>query len=250
MIKNHELSNAMKRLKMPGALDNIELRVKEAKENNFGYLEFLSLLLQDEIINRDSNILSKKLKTGGLVPRMTIESFDTQFNAASLAPKTVRDLASCHFVEQKRNLVLCGPPGIGKTHLAQALGHEVCRRGGDALFIKTHKLLEDLSNTFYPRRAERLWKSVRTVDLLILDDFGFRRYETKEAELLYSLADERLSASSTIITSNRPVIDWYGVFPDPVIGGAILDRFVSGAIQIIIDQADSYRKMSSEIFPD
>ena len=100
MIKNHELSNAMKRLKMPGALDNIELRVKEAKENNFGYLEFLSLLLQDEIINRDSNILSKKLKTGGLVSRMTIESFDTRFNAAALAPKTVRDLASCHFVEQ------------------------------------------------------------------------------------------------------------------------------------------------------
>ncbi len=77
---------------------------------------------------------------------------------------------------------------------------------------------------------------------MILDDFGFRKYETKEAELLYALADERLGSGSTVITSNRPAEDWYGVFPDPVIGGAILDRLVSGAIKIIVEQAKSYRK--------
>jgi DNA replication protein DnaC len=249
MNTDHHLTSALKRLKMPGALENLELRLKEAKENSLGYIDFLSLLLQDEILNRDSNLLNKKLKTGFLNPRMTFESFDSRFNAEALAPQTIRDFASCHFIEQKRSLVLCGPPGIGKTHLAQAIGHEVCRRGGDALFIKTHKLLEDLTDLSYPKKAERLWKRIRSVTLLILDDFGFRRYEAKEAECLYTLADERLGSSSTIITSNRPVVDWYGVFHDPVIGGAILDRFVSGAIKIVVEKAKSYRKLSTETYP-
>ena len=130
----------------------------------------------------------------------------------------------------------------GKTHLTQAIGHEVCRRGRDAFFSKTHKLIDDLTDPGYPRRAARLWKRALSVDLLILDDFGFRRYEAKEAELLYALADERLGCGSTILTSNRPPEDWYGVFPDPVIGGAILDRLVSGAIKIIVEDAKSYRR--------
>ena len=84
---------------------------------------------------------------------------------------------------------------------------------------------------------------------MILDDFGFRRYEQQEAEILYSLADVRMNSASTIITSNRPPQDWYGVFPDPVIGGAILDRMVSPAIKIIVEKAESYRKLSSYEFP-
>jgi len=118
----------------------------------------------------------------------------------------------------------------------------VCRRGLEALFIKTHKLLEQLSDGEYPRRAARLWKRLRSVSLLILDDFGFRGYQTKEAELLYAICDERLGTGSIILTSNRPVEDWYGVFPDPVIGGAILDRLASPAIKLIIEKGRSYRK--------
>ena len=119
----------------------------------------------------------------------------------------------------------------------------MCRRGNDAAFFKTHKLLEKLLDTSYPRRVERLWKQCFSVKVLILDDFGFRRYDVEEAELLYELANERLGKGSTIVTSNRPVEDWYGVFPDPVIGGAILDRLVSGAIKIIIERAKSYRRL-------
>ncbi len=96
----------------------------------------------------------------------------------------------------------------------------------------------------------RLWKQIKRVELLILDDFGFRRYESREAEILYTLADVRMSTSSTVITSNRPPQDWYGVFPDPVIGGAILDRLVSGAIKIIVEKAESYRKRAYYEFPE
>jgi DNA replication protein DnaC len=242
MNMNHHVSANLKRLKLPAVSENLELREREAREQRLGYIEFLSLLIQDEIASREANILAKRLLTGALNPRLSFESFDFAFNSESLPASTVRDLASCHFIETNRNLIFCGPPGIGKTHIAHALGHEVCRRGADALFFKTHKLLEQLSDASYPRRTERLWKRCVAARLLILDDFGFRRYDTREAELFYELADERLGKSSTVITSNRPPQDWYGVFPDPVIGGAILDRLVSGAVKIIVDRAKSYRK--------
>ena len=236
------LINDLKRLRMPGMIENLDLRVKEADERNFGYLEFLQLLVQDEVANREANILAKRLKTGNLSNRCTFENFDFRFNAQILPPQTVRDLATCHFLNRNINIILCGPPGIGKSHISQAIGHEVCRRGSEALFIKTHKLLDKLSDTEYPRRATALWKQVRSVKLLILDDFGFRCYDSKEAELLYAISDERLGTGSIIITSNRPAEDWYGVFPDPVIGGAILDRLASAAIKLIFEKGRSYRK--------
>jgi DNA replication protein DnaC len=223
-------------------MENLETREREAREANLGYVEFLSLLIQDEIASRETNILHKRIADGSLNPRLTFETFDFRFNNEALASQTIRDLATCHFIERNQSLIFCGPPGIGKTHLAHAIGHEVTRRGHDALFTKTHKLLEQLVDDSYPRRVERLWKRCVSAKLLILDDFGFRRYDAKESELLYELSDERLGKATTIITSNRPVDDWYGIFPDPVIGGAILDRLASGAIKLIVERARSYRK--------
>lgn len=242
MELRYHLTNDLKRLRMPGMIENLDLRIKEATEGAFGYLEFLQLLVQDEIANREANNLVKRLKAANLSNRCTFENFDFRFNERVLAPQTIRDLATCRFLTRNENIILCGPPGLGKSHIAQALGHEVCRRGLEVLFIKTHKLLEQLSDGEYPRRAARLWKRLRSVSLLVLDDFGFRRYQTKEAELLYAICDERLGTGSIILTSNRPVADWYGVFPDPVIGGAILDRLASPAIKLIVEKGRSYRK--------
>lgn len=242
MQLHQHLTENLKRLRMPGMIETLDLRIEEATHGAYGYLEFLQLLVQDEIANREANNLVKRLREANLSNRCTFESFDFRFNERTLPPQTIRDLATCRFLAQNQHLILCGPPGLGKSHIAQALGHEVCRRGGEALFIKTHKLLEQLSDREYPRRAARLWKRLRSVKLLILDDFGFRRYDTGEAELLYSICDERLGSGSIILTSNRPVDDWYGVFPDPVIGGAILDRLASPAIKLIVDKGRSYRK--------
>jgi DNA replication protein DnaC len=112
----------------------------------------------------------------------------------------------------------------------------------DVIFRKTGKLIEELSDPLYPKRIDRLLKKTISCDLLILDDFAFRKYSQSESELLYTVADERLGKKSTIITSNRPPEDWYSVYPDPVIGGAILDRLISGAIKIIITKGKSYRR--------
>jgi len=242
MNMNHHVQTHLKRLKLPAVMENLETREREARETNLGYIEFLSLLIQDEIASRETNILQKRIAGGSLNHRLTFETFDFRFNNEALASQTIRDLATCHFIERNQNLIFCGPPGIGKTHIAHAIAHEVARRGHDALFTKTHKLLEQLVDESYPRRVERLWKRCVSAKLLILDDFGFRRYDAKESELLYELSDERLGKATTIITSNRPVDDWYGIFPDPVIGGAILDRLASGAIKLIVERARSFRK--------
>jgi len=247
MNMNHHVEARLKRLKMPAIAQNLEMREREAREQSLGYLEFLSLLIGDEVASREANILSKRLTGGALDSRLTFESFDFKFNNESIASQTVRDLATCHFIERNQNLIFCGPPGIGKTHIAHAIGHEVCRRGFDALFFKTHKLLEQLIDPLNPRRVERLWKRCLTAKLLIINDFGFRRYDAKESELLYELSDERLGKRSTIVTSNRPVEDWYGIFPDPVIGGAILDRLASGSIKLIIERARSFRKEGKKV---
>jgi len=132
---NNDLSGDLKRLRLPAMADNLELRAREAEEGKLGYLEFTSLLVQDELASRESNSFQKRLKVAGVASRMTFEFFDYDFNAAVLSPQVVRDLSTCRFIEQHRNLVLAGPPGIGKSHLAQAIGHEAARRGLDVIVV-------------------------------------------------------------------------------------------------------------------
>jgi DNA replication protein DnaC len=238
----HHLEENLKRLRMPGMSAALDVRAQEAQADSLGYLEFLSLLVQDEVANRQANNLNKRLKAAGFGYEKTFEGFDFKFNQEVLPPSAVRDLATCHFIEQRKNLVLAGPPGIGKSHIARAIGHEVCRREGDVLFRTTTELLQELLSASKSARALRLLKKCLKVELLILDDFAFRGLDQKESEMLYTLADRRLARCSTILTSNRPPQDWYSIFPDPVIGNAILDRLVSGAVKIIVTKGKSYRK--------
>jgi|FreactTroBogLake_1042271.scaffolds.fasta_scaffold04261_4 DNA replication protein DnaC len=232
----------LRRLRLPGMADNLSVRLQEAQDRQLGYQEFLHLLVGDEIANRESNNFEKRIRLARFAEDCTFATFDFHFNADQLPPATLRDLATCGFVRQRQNLVLAGPPGIGKSYIAQALGHEACKRGFEVLFAKVHKLLALLQDELHPRRSQTLLDRARTVDLLILDDFGFRAYTQDEAELLYTIADERLAKRSTIITSNRPPEDWYSVFQDPVTGGAILDRLVSGAVKLMTTKGRSYRK--------
>ena len=242
MLKDY-LSNELKHLKLPAIADNLDLRAHQAEEGKLGYLEFTQLLVQDELASRESNSFQKRLKVADVSNRMTFETFDFEFNNAVLPAQTVRDLASCRFIDQHRNLVLAGPPGIGKSHIALAVGHEAARRGLDVVVFKTHKLLERLApDRFSSKRSQLLMKRCINAGLLILDDFAFRLYSQQETELLYTLSDERLSEGSIVITSNRPPEDWFSIFPDAIVGGAIMDRLVSGALKLIVTSGRSFRK--------
>lgn len=240
MEQSHHLSEQLKRLRLPGMLNNLDIRAQQARENNLGYTEFFSLLVQDELVSRNSNNLEKRVKAAGFGIEKTFEGYDYHFNSDIFPSSMIRDLASCRFIEHRQNLVIAGPPGIGKTHIVKALGHEMCRRDYDVLFKKTSDLLRTLSG--FSDRSERLLKKCVKVDVLILDDFAFRKLDQKESEILYALVDERLGKLPVLITSNRPPHDWYNCFPDPVIGGAVLDRLVSGAVKIIVTKGKSYRK--------
>ncbi len=239
-VRNH-LEEQLRRLKMPGLLHALDLRLGEARETKLGHLEFLSLLIQDELASREDHMLAKRLRAAGFGVEKTFEDFDFRFNEAALPAATLRDLATCHFIEAKQNLVVAGPPGIGKTHTVKAIGHEAARRGYQVLFRSTQKLLaEVLSDS--AERAERVLRRAVAVDVLVLDDFAFRKLDQRETEMLYVLAEERLGHASTVLTSNRPPEDWYAIFPDPVVGGAILDRMVSSAIKLITTTGKSYRR--------
>jgi DNA replication protein DnaC len=152
----------------------------------------------------------------------------------------IRELATCQFIERKESVILCGPVGVGKTHLSQALGHQACRAGYNVLFIKASRLLSDLGGGRADDTWEKRIQNYLKPNLLIIDDFAMKEFSKIQAEDLYELIDRRHHRSSLIVTANRLPQEWYPLFPNPVIAESALDRLVSCA-HIITLTGKSYR---------
>ncbi len=234
-----QLKPKLNRLKMSGILENLDLRIRQAEEERLAYSDFLLSLFQDEIERRDFKVLAARLKKSGLEAKMTFEAFDFRFNARIHEP-AIRELGTCSFVERMENVFLVGPSGVGKTHIAMALGHEAVRRGIDVLFRRTYALLKWLGSGRADGTFERKLKNIADVPLLILDDFGINDLDTIQQNDLYELICSRYESSSTIITSNRDFEEWQSIFDNPLIGSAAMDRLVHRALKIVID-GKSYR---------
>ena len=241
MTKVHHLQSKLKALKLGGMLDTLEVRLDQCNKGHLGYTEFLELLLEDEIQRRANKSLATRIARARFEETKTIEDFNFSFNPR-IPAQQVRDLATGQFVERKESVLICGPVGVGKTHVAQALGHQVCRLGYKVLFTKTMRLLADLSGG----RADGTWdvrlRRYLAFDLLIMDDFCMGPLSTQQAEDLYQLIEERYRRGSMIVTSNRAPQDWYPLFPNPVIAESALDRLINCAHQVVLT-GRSYRPL-------
>mgnify|MGYP005857365945 CR=1 FL=1 len=240
-MKVHQLERKLKALRLGGMLDTLELRLEQARQGELGHLTFLEMLLEDEINRRTQKALSHRLARARFEEPKTLAEFDFSYNP-KIPVATIRDLATCRFLERKESVILCGPVGVGKSHLAQALGHAACQQGYDVLYVKTARLLQDLGGGHADGTWEARLRRYLQPDLLILDDFGLREFTPQQAEDLYELVCERYRAGSMIVVSNRAPQDWYPLFPNPVLAEGALDRLVNSAHHVLIT-GKSYRPL-------
>jgi DNA replication protein DnaC len=239
MNPTEDIVPVLKKLRLSGVLQTLELRTRQAADDSQPYEEFLYLLLSDEVERREAKQLQLRLRRAQFEHEKTLEGFDFSFNPKIQKSKVV-DLATGHFVERKENLLLIGPAGVGKSHIAQAIGHRACRAGYGCLYISAKKMLGELrasrADSSYERRLQRF----ANPDLLIVDDVGLRPLRQDEPEDLYEIIRLRYERGSLIMTSNRAVEEWPPLFGDALMASAAMDRLLHHA-HIIEMQGNSYR---------
>lgn len=234
----HQLETTLRLLKLSGMLETLEVRLSQANAGELGHVEFLQALCEDELARRDAAGIARRVRAARFEQTCVIEDFDFSFNPKIPAAR-IRDLATLRFVEAGESVVLHGPVGVGKTMIAQALGHQACRRGYTVAFTKTSRLLSDLAGGHADRTWEARLRRWARPSVLVIDDFAMRAFTLTQSDDLYELITER-AGKSLIATANRAAADWYSLFPNPVVAESILDRVVNSAHHICMD-GKSYR---------
>ena len=232
------LRDSLKTLRLSGMLETLDARLTQAQKGELGHLDFLQVLCQDEITRRESVALERRLRRAKFEQQATLEGFD--FTASPKLPAAqIRDLAALRWLHSGESVILFGPVGVGKTHVAQALGHQAVRQGANVRFAKTSRVLAELAGGHADRTWDKRMRELIRPDLLILDDFAMRQMNASQADDLYELVSER-QGRSLIITSNRAPSDWYPLFPNPVVAESLLDRLINASHQVIMN-GPSYR---------
>jgi DNA replication protein DnaC len=242
MELKHQLAGQLRQLRLSGVLETLEARNRQAIDAQWSYVEFLSRLLEDEIERRAQKQLSLRLRRATLNTTKTLEGFDFTFNP-HINRQQILALAACDFIREKRNTLICGPTGVGKTHLAQALGQEAARQGFDVLLVSVQKLLAHLNGGRADGSWERRFNTYLRPDLLILDDFGLKPIQPPGPEDLYDIINERYEKGSILLTSNRAPSEWPDLFLDPLLASAGLDRLLDRA-EVVVIRGASFRAQS------
>ncbi|MGR6968037.1 IS21-like element helper ATPase IstB [Streptomyces cynarae] len=237
-VMDTALRESLKTLRLSGMLETLDARLAQAHGGELGHLDFLQVLRQDEIARRETVAFQRRLRKAKFEQQATLEEFD--FNASPKLPAAqIRDLAALRWLHAGESVILFGPVGVGKTHVAQALGHLAIRQGAGVRFAKTSRILAELAGGHADCTWDKRMRELIRPDLLILDDFAMRQLTAAQADDLYELVSER-QGRSLIITSNRAPSDWYPLFPNPVVAESLLDRLINASHQVIMN-GPSYR---------
>jgi DNA replication protein DnaC len=235
-----ELDRALRALKLSGLRETLPERAALAKQRGLSHTVFLEMVLADEVSRRESRSAALRAHKAGLDPAMRIDAWedldDTTYDRASWS-----DMAVLPFLQDATNVLVLGPVGVGKTHLATALGHVAVRRRIPTLFCRADRLFHDLRASRLDNSTEQAMRRLTAVKLLIVDDFALRGMDQVQTSDFYELVVARHRRNPTVFTSNRDAAEWIGQMSDTLLAQAAVDRVTSGARVLVVD-GPSYRQ--------
>ncbi len=221
-----ELQKALRQLRLGGIAEVLETRLHQAQAEAMAPIDLISSLVSDELARRSTRLLERRRKQAQFRdPQKTLQDFDFTFNK-KMNRSLVFDLATATFIARHEDALFLGPPGTGKSHLAQAIGLAAILQGYRVLYRETHALLDDIAEATIDGNRRKHMESLATVPLLIIDDLGMRKLPPTAAEQLLEIAMRRYERTSTLLTSNRPVEDWGKLLGDSAAVTALLDRLL------------------------
>ena len=221
-----ELTKALNQLRLGGMAEVVETRILQAQSEKMAPIDFIGALVSDELARRSTRLVDRRMKQAQFRdPQRTLDNFDFDFNK-KINRRLIFDLATGHFIAQREDALFLGPPGTGKSHLAQAIGQAAIRQGHRVLYREAHVLLEELADAAVDGTRKEYVAHRTTVPLLIIDDIGMRKLPPTAAEDLLEIVMRRYEQASTILTSNRPVDDWGKLLGDNAAVTAMLDRLL------------------------